>query len=205
MIFPDMRAFRNRTRLAVQSALMFIVAASAAQAQSAPTFEVSAGSTVKFAVDASVSVNGTFDKWAATLTFASADASTGVLDIKIDAASVNTGSGLKNRKLKGDDFFAAAQYPQITFHSTSIRKTGADSFAVAGDFTMRGVTKHETLTLTVTGAGSGSGDVKGAMEFNRKDYGVNGSIPLVRIADRVQVTVDLKVHRTSGPALTFKS
>ncbi|HEY8948013.1 MAG TPA: YceI family protein [Rhizomicrobium sp.] len=182
-----------------------VLAGSAAQAQSAPTFEVSPGSTVNFAVDASVSVKGTFDTWNAKLTFASADASTGVLDINIQAASVNTGSGLKDRKLKGDDFFAAAQYPRITFHSTSIRKTGADTFAVDGDFTMRGTTKHETLILTVSGAGSGSGDVKGTMAFNRKDYGVNGSIPLVRIADRVQVTVDLKVRRTSGPALTFKN
>jgi len=203
-MLPDaFRKIRGGAKRALVLSLLTPLAPMTAQAQSAPTFQIDPASTVGFSVDASVSVNGTFDKWNTTLTFTSANAASGVLDIKIQAASVDTGSGLKDRKLKGDDFFAAAQHPLITFHSTGVRKTGADSFAMDGDFTMRGVTKHETLFLTVASAGTGSGDVKGTMEFNRKDYGVNGSIPLVRIADRVQVKVDLKVKRTSGPALTF--
>lgn len=176
----------------------------ASPAQTAPVFVVVPdGSSAKFFVKASMSVTGTFDKWNSTLTFTSSNAATGVLDIKIQAASVNTGSGLKNRKLKGDDFFAADKYPLITFHSTKITKTGADTFDMDGDFTIRGVTKPQKLTLTVSGAGSGSGDIKGTMSFNRKDYGINGEIPLIRIADQVDVTVDLKVKRTSGPPLTF--
>ena len=31
------------------------------------------------------------------------------------------------------------------------------------------------------------------MTFNRKDYGMNGGIPFVRISDRVDVGIDLKV------------
>ena len=42
------------------------------------------------------------------------------------------------------------------------------------------------------------------MAFDRKDYGVNNRIPFVKIADRVEVTVDLKAKRVSGPALVFK-
>src|SRR5258708_23196000 len=79
-----------------------------AQAQ-APVFKISPPpqSTIKFSVKASVAIEGTFDKWDATLTFASPDVTTGVLDIKIQAASVNTGSGMKDNKLKGKDFFDA--------------------------------------------------------------------------------------------------
>jgi polyisoprenoid-binding protein YceI len=126
------------------------------------------------------------------------------LDIKIQAASVDTGNGLKDRKLKGDDFFDVANNPLITFHSTKIVKTGPETVEVDGDFTIRGVTKREKLTLTVSGAGTGSGEIKGTMAFNRKDYGINGSIPLVRIADRVEVTVALKAKRVSGPPVAFK-
>ena len=43
-----------------------------------------------------------------------------------------------------------------------------------------------------------------AMAFDRKDYGMNKGIPLVKIADRVEVTVDLKGKRVSGPPLVFK-
>jgi len=174
-------------------------------AQSTPVFEISqAGSSIKFFVKSSMAVGGTFRNWNSTLTFASNEASTGVLDIRIDAASVDTGSGLKDRTLKGEDFFDVANSPQIRFHSTSITPTGPGTLEMGGDFTIRGVTKPETLMLTVTGAGTGSGTIKGTMSFNRRDYGINGSVPLVHIADRVDVTVDLKARRVSGPALAIE-
>src|SRR2546429_9689244 len=53
--------------------------------------------------------------------FLSPDEITGALVIKIYADSVDTGSGMKNRKLKGNDFFDAKNYPEITFVSTKIR------------------------------------------------------------------------------------
>jgi polyisoprenoid-binding protein YceI len=195
---------KNVARIVLLCVLASFALPAASQAQAAPVFTVMQdGSSVKFFVKASMSVTGTFDKWDSSLTFASADASTGVLDIKIQAASVNTGSGLKDRKLKGEDFFDAEKNPLIVFHSTKITKTGQNTFTMDGDFTIRGVTKPEKLTLIVSGAGSGSGDIKGTMAFNRKDYGINGEIPLVHIADLVEVTVHLKVKRISGPSLTF--
>jgi polyisoprenoid-binding protein YceI len=126
------------------------------------------------------------------------------LDVKIQAASVNTGSGMKDGKLKGKDFFDVDHDPLITFLSKKIVQTGPNTFEVDGDFTIRGVTKPETLTLTVSGKGTGTGDIKGTMAFDRKDYGMNSGIPFIKIADRVEVTVDLKGKRVSGPPLTFK-
>ena len=151
-----------------------------------------------------MAIRGTFDKWDATLTFTSPDYSTGVLDIKIQAASVDTGSGMKDGKLKGKNFFDVEKNPLITFKSTKIVQTGPDTFEVDGDFTIRGVTKAETLTLTVTGAGTGSGTIKGTMAFDRKDYGMNSGIPFIKIADRVEVNVDLKAKRVSGPPVVFQ-
>jgi YceI-like domain len=49
------------------------------------------------------------------------------------------------------------------------------------------------------GAGTGSGEVHGTMVFDRKDYGMNKGIHFVRIGDSVDVTVDLKAKRISGP------
>jgi polyisoprenoid-binding protein YceI len=186
------------------SLLALLAMGVAARAQ-VPVFEITPqGSSIKFSVNASVSVKGTFDQWNATLKFTSDDPGTGVLDIKIPAASVDTGSGLKNSKLKGEDFFDVEHNPWITFHSTKIVQTGPSAFEVDGDFTIRGVTKQEKLVLTVSGVGTGAGDITGTMAFDRKDYGMNGSIPLVRIADRVEVTVNLHARRTSGPALALK-
>ncbi|HTS06236.1 MAG TPA: YceI family protein [Candidatus Eisenbacteria bacterium] len=161
-------------------------------------------SKITFYVKASVALEGTFDKWDAAMTFTSPDVTTGVLDIKIQAESVNTGSGMKDGKLKSKDFFDVKEDPLITFHSDKILQTGPTTLEIPGTFTIRGVSKPETLTFTVTGKGTGSGEIKGTMAFDRKDYGMNKGIPLVKIADRVEVTVDLKGKRLSGPPLVFK-
>ena len=175
------------------------VSLSAGQAE-APVFVITPGdSSVKFFVKASVALEGNFEKWDSTLTFTSPELSTGVLEVKIQAASVNTGSGMKDDKLKSKDFFDVKKDPLITFKSTKIVQTGPDTFDVAGNFTIRGVTKAETLNLTLNREGPGSGEVKGTMAFDRKDYGMNSGIPFIKIADRVEVTLALKAKRVSGP------
>ncbi len=122
-----------------------------AQAQG-PVFQITpVESTVQFSVKASVAIEGKFEKWTATLTFPSTDVTTGVMDIKIQADSVNTGSGMKDDKLKSKDFFNAKNDPYITFHSDKIVQTGPNTFEMPGKFTIRGVSKPETLTLVVAG------------------------------------------------------
>jgi len=159
---------------------------------------------MKFDVEASVAIIGKFDKWDATLTFTSPELSTGVFDIKIQAGSVDTGSGMKNGKLKGKNFFDVEHNPLITFHSTKVEQTGPNTVAFEGDFTIRGVTKKETLTFTVPTDRKGVGTVKGTMAFDRKQYGMNSGIPFIKIADRVEVTVDLTGKRISGPPVDLK-
>jgi len=191
-------------RLAVLCLLASTVFSSVSRAQ-APVFAITpVESSIKFYVKASVALEGIFEKWDATLTFASPDVTTGVLDVKIQAASVNTGSGMKDGKLKSKEFFDVQQDPLITFLSNKIVQTGPDTFEVDGDFTIRGVTKPEKLMLTVSGKGTGSGTIKGTMAFDRKDFGMNKGIPFVKIGDRVEVTVDLVGKRVSGPPLVFK-
>jgi len=170
-----------------------------------PVFKITPEtSSIKFAVKASVPIEGAFDKWDATFTVTSTDAQTGVLDVKIQADSVNTGSGMKDGKLKGKDFFNAKDDPYITFRSTKVVQTGPNTFDIRGTFTIRGVSKPETLSLTLSGKGTGSGEVKGTMAFDRKEYGMNSGIPFIKIADRVEVAVDLKAARVSGPPLVFQ-
>jgi polyisoprenoid-binding protein YceI len=174
-------------------------------AQEVPVFAITpTESTITFNVAASVAIKGTFDKWEAALTFTSPDVTTGVLDVKIQAATVDTGSGMKNSKLKSKDFFDVNNNPLITFRSTKLVQSGPDTFEVDGDFTIRGVTRSEKLTLAVSGKGTGSGQISGTLYFDRKDYGMNSGIPFIKIANRVEVTVALKAKRVSGPPVVFK-
>ena len=187
------------------AAILFASVATAQDSAGVPVFQISkAGSTINFAVKASVAIAGTFDQWDATLTFTSTDVTMGVLDVEIQAASVDTGSGLKNSKLRSSDFFDVENNPLITFKSTKILQTGSNTFEVDGNFTIRGVTKSEKLLLTVSGRGTGSGSINGTMAFDRKQYGMNSGIPFIKIADRVEVTVNLKAKRVSGPPVALK-
>jgi polyisoprenoid-binding protein YceI len=177
----------------------------ASRAQQAPVFVIAPeDSSIKFYVKASVPLEGTFDRWDATVTFASPEVTTGVLDVKIQADSVNTGSKVKNDKLKSKSFFDAKQTPLITFLSKKVIQTGPVTFEVDGDFTIRGVTKTESLLLTISGKGTTAGTIRGTMAFDRKDYGMNSGIPFIKIADRVEVSVDLSVRRVSGPPLVYQ-
>ena len=199
-----MKARAGDLRIVVLCLLAFCGLPSANRAQ-VPVYEVTPiESTIKFGVDSSVPIKGTFDKWNASMKFSSTDVRSGSLDIEIQADSVNTGSGLKNSKLKSKDFFDVKDSPTITFKSTKVVQTGPNTFDLEGEFAIRGVTKSEKLTLTDNGKGSTSGSIDGTMAFDRKDYGMNKNIPFIKIANRVEVNVSLKWKRVSGPPLVFQ-
>lgn len=210
MKFCCTKAKREKITRSIRLATICLFATSAlslqvSQAQTAPKFAVTPEvSSVRFFVKSSVALEGTFQKWDATLTFTSPDVSTGVLDIQIQAASVNTGSGMKDGKLKSKDFFDVKQDPLITFHSNKMTQTAPNTFEVPGTFTVRGVSKPETLMLTDNHDKTGFHDIKGTMAFDRKEFGMNSGIPFIRIADRVEVTIDIKAKRVSGSPLVYK-
>lgn len=190
--------------LRILCALLFAVLPAASYAQ-IPEYAITPQqSMIVFHVKSSVDLTGQFEKWGATLKFSSAAVESGVLDIRIQAASVQTGSHFKDDKLKSKDFFNVSHDPWITFKSTKVVQTSKTTFDVPGIFTIRGVSRPETLMLTVDRTGTGSGRIQGTMAFDRKDYGMDSNIPFIRIANRVEVDVDLTAKRIGGPAMVFK-
>ena len=195
-----------RYALAATACVMaFLASPQSSYAQEVPTYEVTpTESSIKFGVESSVSITGIFEKWNTSIQFSSRDVRSATLDIEIEAGSVNTGSHMKDNKLKGNDFFNVKESPLITFKSTKIVQSGPTTFDVEGDFTIRGVTKTEKLTFTSEGKGSPSGSLDGTMAFDRKDYGMTSGIPFIRIANRVEVNVRLKWRQISGPPPVFQ-
>jgi polyisoprenoid-binding protein YceI len=185
--------------------LAFALMPSCSRAQ-APVFSVTpTESSIRFSVKSSVAIVGKFDKWQATLKFGSPEVTSGALSIDIEAATVDTGSGMKNKKLKGEDFFYVEQYPKITFHSTKVVQTSPTTFDVDGDFSIRGVARQEKLKLTIPAKQAGEDEIQGVLVFNRKEYGMNKGIPFVRIEDHVQVRINLRVQQISGPRLVYQN
>jgi polyisoprenoid-binding protein YceI len=207
--YPTFRLVVIGARIIVSCLLMLVLLSPLTRAQDSttgPVFEVTpVHSTIKFQVKASIDIKGKFDKWGATLTFQSPDVTTGVLEIKIQSESVDTGSGMKNGKLKGKDFFDVEHFPEMVFKSTKIVQVSPEHFEVDGDLTIRGVSNPEKLTLIVSHKESHLGDVEGKMIFNRKDYGMNKGIPFISIADHVEINFHLKIKHVGGPQLAAKA
>lgn len=74
------------------------------------------------------------------------------VSVDIDATSINSRVDLFDEHLNGPDYFDTANYPKITFNSTSIKQTSATSLEVNGDLTIKEVTKPATLNVTINKA-----------------------------------------------------
>jgi polyisoprenoid-binding protein YceI len=120
---------------------------------------------------------------------------------RVEAASVDTNEPKRDNHLRSPDFFDVEHFPELSFTSTRIVATGADTFEVTGDFTMHGVTRPLTLQATVEGTGTDpwSGEERVALEvtgqLDRRDWemrfnkGAGAGNALV--SDRVKLLLDL--------------
>ena len=171
-------------------------------AQQVPVFQVTpVQASVRFNVRSSRPMTGNFQKWNATLTFASREPTSAALDIEIQAASVHSMNGKNDDKLKSADLLNVAQNSAISFKSNKVVQTAKTTYDLVGTFTMRGVSKPVTLSLVVADQGGGSGYIQGIVPFDYKEYGMTGS---GRSDDRGEVDINLKAEQVSGPALLRK-
>jgi len=79
------------------------------------------------------------------------DFSDAQINFSTEIASINTGNEQRDGHLQSDDFFKAAQYPQLTFKSTSVKKANENEYTVTGDITIRNITKSIELKAELAG------------------------------------------------------
>ena len=96
---------------------------------------------------------GEFTKAKGTLVLDPDNVEESSISVTIDAASVSTGFEALDKHLMNADFLEVETYPEITFVSTSVERTGDITANVMGDLTIHGVTKPVTLETTLTHRG----------------------------------------------------
>lgn len=79
----------------------------------------------------------------------------GSVNVVIKTESVNSGNEKRDQHLRGPDFFSCKEFPEATFKSKSVRKTGDKTYEVSGDLTLHGVTRPLTVKIEETGTGKG--------------------------------------------------
>jgi polyisoprenoid-binding protein YceI len=121
------------------------------------------------------------------------------VEIHIPVNTVTTTNAKLDGELKSDQWFDAAQYPDIAFKSARIVATGKGTGRLTGDLTFHGVTKPVTLAVRFNGAGVNPLDKKYTVGFNatgsikRSDFGVKTYVPL--IGDEVDLIISAGFER----------
>jgi polyisoprenoid-binding protein YceI len=143
-------------------------------------------------------VTGFFKSFEGELDTPNDDFTDAEISFKLDIDSIDT-----NQHLKSADFFDAAQYPHITFKSTSFTKVDDDDYKLAGDLTVKGITKPVELDVEFGGSTADFyGNTKAGFEItgkiNRKEFGLTwdgvteaGSIVLgedIKLLINIQLT-----------------
>ena len=148
-------------------------------------------------------VRGTFRNFEGTIATADDTFENAQITFSADVGSIDTKNEHRDAHLQAADLFDAGQFPKISFVSTSVTKT-SEGFDVAGDFTMKGVTKQVHLKAAFNGIAKGpmdgirvaAFDVTGSL--NRQDFGVSWNAALeaggVAVSDTVllEATIEAK-------------
>jgi polyisoprenoid-binding protein YceI len=186
--------------------------AAAGSTQAAETFVIdTAHSEAAFQVRHFVTkVRGRFDDFTGTIQVDRANPTASTVELKINAASLNTAHPGRDKHLRSADFFDVETYPEITFRSTRIVPRGQNAYDVTGTFTMHGVSKEITVPVSFLGfMGSGPGEKAGfSADFtlNRKDYGIVWNRALdaggTVLGDEVFISVNVEANppKPAAPA-----
>lgn len=153
-------------------------------------------------------VHGVFHDVDGTIVFDEADPNAIKVDATVKVASVDTGNEKRDAHLQSADFFEAEKNPTLTFKSTKVTSAGKDKFKIAGDLTMRGVTKPvvfdaEFLGSSAVSVGGQSWGTKAGFSattvVNRKDFGINWNKTLdngsVMLDDKVTIVLNVETDK----------
>ncbi|MGZ0189110.1 MAG: YceI family protein, partial [Alphaproteobacteria bacterium] len=91
--------------------------------------------------------SGRFNDFEGQLILNEEDPTKSSLNVTIKTNSLSTGVERLDAHLKNADFFEVTKFPNITFTSKRIVRTGKSLASVIGDLTIRGVTKPVTLDV----------------------------------------------------------
>ncbi|WP_257158694.1 YceI family protein [Corynebacterium cystitidis] len=144
-------------------------------------------------------VRGKFDEFEGVIVVDETNPENNKAEAIIKAASVNSGNADRDNHVKGDDFFAVDQYPEIKFTSTKFNLDDNGEGTVEGDLTIRDTTKPVTLDVEVFGVeedpfGNTRAGFEASTKVNRKDFGVDFHAPLnsggVLVSEQVTLEIE---------------
>lgn len=147
---------------------------------------------------------GMFHDFDGTIDYDTANIENSKVDVTIKAASVDMGTKPWDDHVKNADLLNVEKFPDITFKSTSVKKTGENTADITGDLTVLGVTKPVVLKTvqnkvgTHPMKGTAHAGFSATTTFKRSEFGVNYGLP--NVGDEVTVRLEVEAHPPAAPA-----
>ncbi len=150
---------------------------------------VDAGSKVNFTIkNFGFNTPGTFTGLKGSIVYNPANIGATVLNVTVDAASINTDNKKRDEHLRKVEYFDASKFPVLNFKSTKVTSSGNGMYIVDGLMTIKGVSKALSFPFKITALSVGY-LFQGSFELNRRDFGVGGSSAV--LGDKLKATLSV--------------
>jgi polyisoprenoid-binding protein YceI len=149
-------------------------------------------------------VRGAFTDYQSRLYFDGRDPSRSQAEIVVSTGSVDTGVEQRDAHLVGRDFLDSRAYPRMRFTSTAVELAGAELYRMAGDLTIKDITRPVVLELTYIGHvtdpfGYDRVGFDGTTTINRSEWGLTYSTKLAEggamVSEKVRLQFDIAAIR----------
>ena len=139
-------------------------------------------------------VYGRFNGPTGSFVFDESSPSKSSIEMQVNAKDVDTAVEKRDKHLKSPDFFNAAEYPLVSFKSSSVKKLNTDTYEVSGNITLLGQSRPLSVKVQSTGSGKDPwGNFRRGFEtsftIKRSDFGMN--FMLGGVSDEVVITVSV--------------
>jgi polyisoprenoid-binding protein YceI len=154
-------------------------------------------------------VTGQFSSFEGTVEAENDDFSNAKIQFTADVNSISTNNEQRDQHLKAADFFEADKYPEVKFISTGFKKKSNEDYELAGDLTIKGITKQVMLKVEFSGIVQDPwGNTKAGFslngKINRKDFGLTFHAVTetggVLLSDEVKLLAEVQLQKQAEAA-----
>ncbi|MFV2021826.1 YceI family protein [Micromonospora sp. LOL_023] len=143
-------------------------------------------------------VRGEFAEATATITVAEDPLQSSVTAV-LQTASIATGQADRDAHLRSGDFLDVEKFTTVEFRSTGITSVNGNEFVLAGELTVKDVTRSIELTVEFEGAGRSpfGQDIFGftaTTEIDREEFGLTWNVALetggVLVGKKIKIEIE---------------
>lgn len=147
-------------------------------------------------------VRGRFERFSGTVDFNEENPALSSVDVRIDAASINTNEPQRDNHLRSADFLEADKHPFLSFKSNRVEKIDENNGRIYGELTIRGISHPVVLETEYNGQakspwGTTSAGFTANTKINRKDWNLTWNQALetggVLVSDEIKIHIELEI------------